>query len=58
MRIPTKSIDNLKKISLIILVQTLENINSSDKKLIKFKRASENLHNMSKRLFLTFCFRV
>ena len=48
MRIPTKSIDNLKKISLIILVQTLENINSADKKLIKYKRASENLHNMSK----------
>ena len=47
-RIPTKSIDNLKKISLIILVQTLENVNSSDKKLIKFKRASENLQNMSK----------
>lgn len=48
MRIPTKSIDNLKKISLIILVQTLENINSSDKKLIKLKRASESLHQMSK----------
>jgi hypothetical protein len=54
-RIPTKSIDNLKKISLIILVQTLENINSSDKKLIKFKRASENLHNMKfKTEFIAF----
>ena len=55
LRIPTKSIDNLKKINLVFMIQTLENINSLlDKKVIKMKRASENLHQMSKFSYIKY----
>jgi hypothetical protein len=42
-RIPTNRIEDLKNINLIFLVQTLENVKNSDKKIIKLKRASESL---------------
>jgi len=51
--IPTKYVENLKKIRLIFLIQTLENPTSAiDKKVIKPKRISENLHLMSKISFI------
>ena len=43
--IPTNSIENLKNINLIFLVQTqtLENVKNSEKKYIDFKKASKSL---------------
>lgn len=48
-RIPVESIRSLKEISLIFMIQTLDNIHTVDKKkVIKIKRASESLNIMSK----------